>query len=139
LTDFHEKHPQVGGNHYAKGGDLQHWDLIERGSIGYLEGCATKYIARWRDKGGLQDLKKAKHYVEKLIDMRSKAGRMARGEALPEDLERFFATYGMGDMEREVIRKLCSNWSRVDLFWVLGALEVIIDKEENGPQQSPAT
>ena len=33
------------------------------------EGCAIKYLSRWREKGGLQDLKKARHYLDKLIEM----------------------------------------------------------------------
>jgi hypothetical protein len=58
---------QVGGDHYAKGGDIQHWDFVELNGMGYLEGCATKYVTRWRFKNGKQDLEKAVHYITKLI------------------------------------------------------------------------
>jgi len=60
---------QVGGSHYARGGDCQHWDWIERNGMGYLEGCATKYVSRWRFKNGVQDLHKALHYVAKIRDL----------------------------------------------------------------------
>jgi len=54
---------QVGGDHYRK--DYQHWDLVSDTQLGYLEGCSTKYISRWRDKAGLQDLEKSVHYLMK--------------------------------------------------------------------------
>lgn len=56
---------QVGGDHYG-GGDFQHWDLVVMTGMGYLEGTATKYLSRWRRKGGKADLEKALHYVRKL-------------------------------------------------------------------------
>jgi len=58
---------QVAGTHY-KGLEIQPWDYIHRNGIGYLEGCAIKYLTRWRDKGGVDDLRKAKHFIEKLIE-----------------------------------------------------------------------
>lgn len=58
---------QVGGNHY-KGG-MEVWDFIIANNIGYLPGNAIKYLARCERKGAkLQDLEKAKHYVEKAIE-----------------------------------------------------------------------
>lgn len=58
---------QVGGNHYAQGGSVQHWDFIAQNlGPGYLVGCATKYIARWRQKDRRKDLEKALHFIEKL-------------------------------------------------------------------------
>ncbi len=59
---------QHGGNHY-KDKAIQPWDFIAKNNIGYLEGCAIKYLARWREKNGIEDLKKAMHYVQKLIEL----------------------------------------------------------------------
>lgn len=59
---------QVAGRHY-KDKAIQPWDYIARNGIGYLEGCAIKYLTRWRDKGGVQDLLKARHYIDKLIEL----------------------------------------------------------------------
>lgn len=53
---------QVGGNHYICK-DYQCWDAIIYADMGYLLGNAVKYISRY---GGLEDLEKAKHYLEKL-------------------------------------------------------------------------
>ena len=59
---------QHGGNHY-KLKTIQPWDFIIANNIGFLEGNAIKYLVRWREKGGVEDLKKAQHYVEKLIEV----------------------------------------------------------------------
>lgn len=60
---------QIGGDHYKKYGDLQPWDVITAWNLGYLDGTALKYIARWRDKGGIADIKKAIHFLEKFIEV----------------------------------------------------------------------
>jgi hypothetical protein len=62
---------QEGGSHY-KGFSIQPWDAIIDWKLGYLDGAAMKYISRWRSKGGIEDLKKAIHYLEKLIEVESK-------------------------------------------------------------------
>lgn len=59
---------QVGGNHYqAK--TIQPWDYIASNGLGYFEGNIVKYVSRWRDKGGVEDLRKAAHYLQKLIEL----------------------------------------------------------------------
>jgi hypothetical protein len=61
---------QVGGDHYrTQGSSFQHWDMVVLFELGYFEGQATKYLFRWRNKNGIQDLEKAKHYIEKLIEV----------------------------------------------------------------------
>ena len=59
---------QIGGSHYNKMGAYQHWDLVIDTSMNYLLGCATKYIARWKDKNGVEDLRKAIHYIGKFLE-----------------------------------------------------------------------
>lgn len=56
---------QEGGDHYQA--EYQHWDWVRDVGLGYLAGCATKYVSRWWKKNGLQDLLKARTYVEKMI------------------------------------------------------------------------
>lgn len=58
---------QVGGDHF-KSKAIQPWDYIVSNNLGYLEGNIIKYVSRWKDKGGVQDLKKAQHYLQKLIE-----------------------------------------------------------------------
>lgn len=67
---------QHGGDHYKKYGDFQPWDAVIAWNLGYLEGTALKYIARWRDKGGVEDIKKAIHFLQKLVEVEeSKRGQ----------------------------------------------------------------
>jgi len=63
---------QVGGAHYAVKA-IQPWDYIIANDLGYLEGNVVKYVSRWKDKGGIEDLKKAQHYLQKLIEVTEKA------------------------------------------------------------------
>ena len=62
---------QIGGEHYKKM-DIQPWDAIHSWDLGFFSGNAVKYIARHRDKGGVEDLKKARHYLDKLISFTEK-------------------------------------------------------------------
>src|SRR6185369_13146900 len=66
---------QVGGDHYKT--EIEHWDFVESNGIGYLEGCATKYVTRARKKNGRQDLEKAVHYVDKIIDLEQEGVKTA--------------------------------------------------------------
>ena len=62
---------QIGGGHY-KSYAIQPVEFIHKNKIPYIEGCAIKYLCRWREKGGIEDLKKVKHYIDLLIEMESK-------------------------------------------------------------------
>lgn len=60
---------QVAGGHYASA--VQCWDYIVSNDLGYLEGNIIKYVTRHKKKNGLQDLQKAQHYLQKLIEVES--------------------------------------------------------------------
>lgn len=60
---------QVGGNHYKTPGKLEHWDLVGMFEWDYFQGQITKYLMRWRKKNGLEDLEKARHYLDKYIEL----------------------------------------------------------------------
>lgn len=59
---------QVGGDHYTSKA-IQPWDFIVSNNLPFLEGNVVKYVSRWRDKGGVQDLHKARHYLDKLLEI----------------------------------------------------------------------
>lgn len=59
---------QVGGSHYTTLA-IQPWEVIENNQMGFFDGNALKYIMRFRAKGGVQDLEKARHYLDKLIEL----------------------------------------------------------------------
>lgn len=86
---------QVGGAHY-KGDEgmerraqevgcvvQEHWDFCHIRGYGYLQGNASKYLDRFEKKGTpVQDLKKARHYIDKLIEIEeAKAARAAEEAA----------------------------------------------------------
>lgn len=58
---------QEGGNHYKKMA-IQPIDFIYFNDIPFIEGNIIKYLLRYKKKNGLEDLKKAKHYLEILIE-----------------------------------------------------------------------
>ena len=61
----------IGGDHYKKC-KIQPIEYIHANGLGFIEGCIVKYISRWRDKGGLEDIRKIKHYCDLLIELEEK-------------------------------------------------------------------
>lgn len=59
---------QEGGNHY-KSLKIQPVEYIHANGIGYFEGCVIKYVTRWRSKNGIEDLRKAQHFIDLLIEL----------------------------------------------------------------------
>ena len=59
---------QVGGGHYKDCG-IQPIEYIHANNLNFFEGSAVKYITRWRQKGGVQDLRKAIHFLELQIEL----------------------------------------------------------------------
>jgi hypothetical protein len=62
MSNDEIKHPK----HYTQG--IECWDYIVSHDMSYLEGNVIKYVTRYKDKNGIQDLYKAKQYLEKLIE-----------------------------------------------------------------------
>ena len=63
---------QVGGSHY-KGMAIQPAEFVHANKIPYLEGSVIYYVARWREKNGIEDLKKARHTLDLLIELETKS------------------------------------------------------------------
>lgn len=64
---------QIGGKHYTSK-RIQPWAAMEAWMSaeefkGFLRGNAIKYLARCNDKGGIEDVMKARHYINKLIEV----------------------------------------------------------------------
>jgi hypothetical protein len=72
LIDFAKeqkaRESQVGGDHY-KSCAIQPIEYIHKNGLGYFEGNVVKYITRHKQKNGKQDLLKAKHYIDLLIEL----------------------------------------------------------------------
>ena len=62
---------QVGGDHYSKLA-IQPVTYINANGLSYLQGNVIKYVTRYKDKNGVEDLEKAKHYIDLLIELEEK-------------------------------------------------------------------
>lgn len=62
---------QVGGDHYKALGRYQPWQIIEALHLDFFEGSVLKYLLRWRRKNGVEDLRKAIHVLERMIEQQT--------------------------------------------------------------------
>lgn len=62
---------QIAGDHYKKHA-IQPVEFIHANGIPFIEGNCIKYLVRWRDKGGVKDLEKVKHYIDLLIELENR-------------------------------------------------------------------
>jgi|TARA_R110001583_G_scaffold64687_4_gene187436 hypothetical protein len=94
---------QIGGTHY-KDMAIQPLEFIERNGLGYAVGNVIKYVCRWRkDSGsGIEDLKKAKHYIDLLIELELEDDILDRVEVIdssdPTDLDYRLEVIEIGDV-----------------------------------------
>lgn len=70
---------QVGGTHYVSM-EVQPWDAMQSWMTtqefkGFLRGNAIKYLARCNSKGGVEDIRKARHYIDRLIELECDNGK----------------------------------------------------------------
>lgn len=81
ITGIQNKKPpsamdrQEGGKHY-KSMAIQPVEYIFKNDIGFIEGSVIKYVTRWKSKGGVEDLKKARHFLDMLIEMSDVADKL---------------------------------------------------------------
>ena len=59
---------QIGGNHY-KQFKIQPIEFITKNKLSFIQGCIIKYICRFENKNGIEDLEKIKHYCDLQIQM----------------------------------------------------------------------
>ncbi len=62
------KNTQIGGNHYS-GMAIQPTEFIHKNNLSFIQGNVIKYVCRYKSKGGIEDLNKAKHYIDLLIEL----------------------------------------------------------------------
>ena len=61
------KADQIGGSHY-KSLKIQPLEYALQNNLGICEHAVIKYVSRWKTKGGIEDLRKARHYIDILIE-----------------------------------------------------------------------
>ena len=96
---------QVGGNHY-KDFAIQPIEFIVKNNLGFIEGNVIKYICRWRKKNGLEDLEKAKHYVELLIYFAKEESNMKEYPDSMFNMRRIFYEESKEKAQREKVKSL---------------------------------
>lgn len=127
---------QVGGSHYQA--EYQHWDWAAETELGYLEANATKYVSRWRKKGGVEDLKKALSYVKKLTNVHIVQTLLPAGcRRLQSEVLRKTFTHGadLSGHDAQIIRAL-DRWLTVDDL--VAAAELIEARIDNPDINHPA-
>lgn len=131
---------QVGGDHYSSATGVQHWDYVEAMGLGYLEGCATKYLCRGDKKhhSPLTDYRKARSYVQKLLELHEHKGRdnhclYAFGKRnAPYSPGQLAESYGL-DLQRSAVIELLTLWNHAKhLRKAEELLNSIINGVENG-------
>lgn len=65
-----------GPSHYVRCA-IQPWDIIDANGLDFYEGNVLKYLLRWKNKDGVKDLYKARHYLEKLISVHERKETLA--------------------------------------------------------------
>ena len=86
---------QIGGDHYQR--DIQPWDIIDCYNLTFYEGNVIKYVLRHREKNGIEDLKKAKHYLEKCIEDEEKFEKMVN--QLEKEYDEQHPVFMYGDVD----------------------------------------
>ena len=116
---------QVAGSHYAS--DLQHWDVCEDHGIGYLESAATKYVTRAYKKNGVEDVEKAIHYTEKLLEKHRAGLRQPRGDVPSAMVFEFCEANRMDALQAKCLEML---WGWTDADDLEGAIEYLRELQE---------
>ena len=128
---------QVGGKHYKTA--MEHWDWVLATNQDYLLGNATKYISRWRKKGGLQDLQKGLHYVNKLIEVLPPRDRILNAwamKALLDKVAEFSQINALTQTEQEILEELVTWQDEDDLIKARDMILLLMD-EAQPPEPKP--
>ena len=125
---------QVGGDHYRS--SLQHWDVVTLYNVPYLEGCASKYVNRWRKKNGLQDLEKALHFVTKLKEVVSARGGAYRRGLVPFAVIEEFVIANDLEMQERFVLQLLWGWNGVnDIDVAIEGVQALIREARRGSEE----
>lgn len=122
---------QIGGDHYKS--DYQHWDWVLHVHLPYLPAQVTKYLSRWRKKNGLQDLKKADHFLDKFMEAEE-----ARQHNIVNRTAQFVLNNEFDKTEEYILKKIISYHigNHLNLVTASEMLKAMIqDQEKKTTQQ----
>ena len=107
---------QVGGDHYSKM-KIQPAEFINKNKMLFAEGNAIKYICRHINKGGEQDLQKAKHYIDMIIE-RDYGDDAEKSKVFLGDVK---VNYGDVSISDEYIKSIPKDNVNDEVFYPSGA------------------
>lgn len=130
LTDkeYKANDYQVGGKHYKT--EYEHWDLSLEIPYSYLEGCATKYVTRAKKKNGIEDLKKALHYVNKLQENGNYQVRALKHTEIRFEIDRFVEANSLGILESRFCEVLATWEAKSELDEARQIIFQLLDEAE---------
>ena len=99
---------QVGGDHYRKLG-IQPIELIRDINANFFQGNVIKYVTRYKDKNGIKDLEKARHYLELMRELKPQTDTKLSQEYLLEAVANYSTGNNLGDFERDIILSIIYN------------------------------
>ena len=125
---------QVGGTHYQPSeGGVGHWDYCDFQNVPYLESASTKYLSRWRNKNGIQDLEKSLHYLEKRIfNFRNHTGVLIGSRKNGPMFDQFLKTSHIHHPEALIIDTILHWKSLRHLMLAREALIGLIEEQQCG-------
>ena len=116
---------QVGGSHY-KDMKIQPSEFINKNKLQFAEGNAIKYICRHGSKGQKQDLEKAKHYIDMIIDRDygddAEKSKVFAGVSIkdPVDSDDIKITYGDVSISDEYIKSIPKDNLNDEVYYPSG-------------------
>lgn len=86
---------QIGGDHYTKL-KIQPMEYSMANKLDACQHTVIKYVTRFRDKGGIADLEKAKHTIDLLIEIEKKSGVLMTSEEAAQQVSSSYMAAGLG-------------------------------------------
>lgn len=114
---------QHGGKHYQS--EYQHWDWAIDIGLGYLESAATKYLTRWRDKNGAEDVRKAVHYMEKAFEAYKENRYFNQALVRPLRTRAFLTANNIIGIEGDIITGIAEWNDELSAMHALGLMKIM--------------
>ena len=123
---------QVGGDHYKKLG-VQPVEFISAINANFFQGNVIKHITRYKDKNGIKDLEKAKHYLELMKQLKPQTDTELHGDYIMAAIVNYGTSNNLGNIETDIIiatvyknREECISDENIDI--AIGLIADLINK-----------
>lgn len=93
---------QVGGDHYKKL-EVQPVEFISAINANFFQGNVIKYVTRYKDKNGIKDLEKAKHYLELMKELKPQTDTKLYKDYIMAAVADYSTNNKLGDLEKDII------------------------------------